>query len=356
MTVVEPENCIDPEDLREAASRFLADRSDRRASWEGRDDGRAGLEEEMRALGWHLLTVPEANGGLGQAFDALAPIYEELGRVLSPVWLSGTMAAVDALMADGGGAAEASLAGIAEKSWRVATVIVPAGAAPQSATLPMVGGADSATHLLMIAGDGSVARLLPIDAHGVAVKPVGTWDLGRGYADVVLNGAQTLGVALDGAKILPVARAHLELALAWDCIGGASQCLSETIDYMQGRQQFGRPIASFQALKHRAADHKVGIELARSLVSLASKAFANRTDGWSTLATQACILAGDAFSAMAEDAVQLHGGVGFTWEYNCHLFLKRALANQIIGGSPDELRDRVAADVAARAMGLAATA
>jgi len=141
-----------------------------------------------------------------------------------------------------------------------------------------------------------------------------------------------------------VLRAHGELALAWDSVGGATQSLAETVEYMLGRQQFGRPIASFQALKHRAADHKVAIELARSLAGHASRVFAVRGEGWQVLAAQARILACEAYAEQL-DRVLSHGGVGFTWEYNPHLFLKRALMNQIIGGAPNDLRDRIAGEV-----------
>jgi alkylation response protein AidB-like acyl-CoA dehydrogenase len=341
---------IDPEEMREAAVRLLADKVDRRAPWEGRGNGLDALEGEMSELGWYLLTAPEACGGLGQGFEALAPLYEEMGKALAPVWLSGTMAAVDVLVQDGSAEAMAAVSGIAAEGWRVATSIIPAGQSLQAAVLPMVGGADSATHLLLIAEDGSGARFLPVDAPGVTITPVSTWDMGRGYAEIALALTDGAGIALDPVQILDCARAHLELALAWDCIGGASRNLAETVEYMLGRQQFGRPVASFQALKHRAADHKVAIELARSLVAHASTVYAGRGEGWATLAAQARILAGEAYAAVAEDSVQLHGGVGFTWEYSCHLFLKRALANQILGGSPDALRDRVAPEVARRAL------
>jgi len=88
---------IAPEEMREAARRLLADKVDRRAPWEGRVGSAAALEADVGELGWYQLTVPEELGGLGQRFDVLAPIYEELGRSLAPLWLSGTLAAVDAL-------------------------------------------------------------------------------------------------------------------------------------------------------------------------------------------------------------------------------------------------------------------
>jgi alkylation response protein AidB-like acyl-CoA dehydrogenase len=349
MTATIEDARIDPEEIRDSAQRLLADMVDRRAGWEARPDGAAALDQAMRELGWYQLIAAEAEGGLGQRFDVLAPIYEELGRSLAPVWLSGTMATIDALYATGSAAAEQLVAAVLENGWRMAVVTLAPGQSLAAASVPMVGGAPDATHFLVI-GDGEAPPLLvAADAPGVSVTKVTSWDLGRSYGAVEFSDVRDGLYRLDGDDVLPVVLAHSELALACDSIGGASQCLSETVDYMLGRQQFGRPIASFQALKHRAADHKVAIELARSLVSHASRQFAVRGDGWAVLSAQARILACEAYAAMAEDCVQLFGGVGFTWEYDAHLFLKRALVNQIIGGSPDDLRDRIVGDVCQRA-------
>ncbi|MCW1383623.1 acyl-CoA dehydrogenase family protein, partial [Novosphingobium sp. KCTC 2891] len=117
----------------------------------------------------------------------------------------------------------------------------------------------------------------------------------------------------------------------------------------------GQPVGAFQALKHRAADHKVHLEVAHALTRHATAAYAGRTSvqdkdqpagkDWQTLAAQARLLAADAYAATAEDAVQMFGGVGFTWEYDCHLFLKRALASQTITQNPDKIRDNIAANI-----------
>lgn len=354
MSGIEMDGGIDPEELRDAARRLLADKVDRRGPWEesnaqSHGDHRAELENAMTELGWYLLTIPEELGGLGQSFDALAPIYEEAGCALSSLWPAGTMAAIDVLTADGSSEAHAALQAIAEEGHRVATVILPVGASLQSAHLAMVPGADLATHLLLIPENGDPCELVAVDTAGVSIEPVETWDRSRSFADVVLSDVtDTVRIASPGS--LGLARAHAELALAWDCVGAAAQCLTETVDYMLGREQFGRAIASFQALKHRAADHKVALELARSLVTHASAVYARKGSGWAELATQARLLATGAFRAIAEDAVQLHGGVGFTWEYNCHLFLKRALVNEMIDGAPDALNDRIAEKVMQKAM------
>lgn len=349
MTSAMEEMLIDPEEMRDVARRLLADKVDRRAPWEGKTGAGEALEADVGELGWYQLTVPAEQGGLGQRFDVLAPIYEELGRSLAPLWLSGTMAAVDALSAVGGEDAERAIAAVVDQGWRIAPVVLPQGQGLDGARLPVVPGAPDATHLLIVDQAGG-ALLVDRAAAGVGVVAVETWDLGRSYGEVTLANVSDVVCRFDSALLLPALRAHGELALAWDSVGAATQSLSETVEYMLGRQQFGRPIASFQALKHRAADHKVAVELARSLVTHASSVFAVRGEGWAVLATQARILACEAFAAMAEDSIQLFGGVGFTWEYNPHLFLKRALLNQIIGGSPDDLRDRIAGAVCGRAL------
>jgi len=350
MSEFELDGGIDPEELRDAARRLLDDKVDRRAPWEGRDNGRAELESAMTELGWYLLTIPEAIGGLGQHFETLAPIYEEAGGALSPLWPAGTMAAIDVLAADGSHEARAVLQAIAEEGHRVATVILPAGASMKSARVAMVPGADLATHLLLIPQSEEASRLVPADAAGVSIQTVETWDRSRSFADVVLNDISGDAISIGSREALALAQAHGELALAWDCVGAAAQCLTETVDYMLGRQQFGRPIASFQALKHRAADHKVALELSRALARHASAVYARKGNGWAELATQARLLATGAFRGIAEDAVQLHGGVGFTWEYSCHLFLKRALVNEMIDGAPEALSDRIADTVMQKAI------
>lgn len=350
MSAVADEVRIDPEEMRDTAQRLLADKVDRRASWEGKAGAGAALEADLGELGWFQLTASEAQGGLGQRFDVLAPIYEELGKSLAPVWFSGTMAAIDALQAVATAEADRAIAAIVEQGWRIAPIFLPAGQTLDRASLPVVPGVPDATHLLVVEESDCSASLIETSASGVSVAPVQTWDMGRSYGAVNLTAVNGVECRFVGAQALQVLRGHGELALALDSVGGASQCLAETVEYMLGRQQFGRSIASFQALKHRAADHKVAIELARSLANHASTVFAQRGEGWQLLATQARILACEAYAAMAEDCVQLFGGVGFTWEYNAHLFLKRALVNQIINGSPDELRDRIAGEVCQRAL------
>ena len=346
---------IDPAELREAASRLLTDAVDRRAPWtDGAEcaDGQA-LTQSMVDLGWLMLTVPEDQGGLGQNFAALAPIYEEMGRALSPMSLTRSMAAVDVLVASGDAAASALLGGIADGSVRFVVAEMVQTGPVMTAAIDLIEGAQDATHFLFVQANGQgPAVIVARDQAGVRAEPVRSWDLGRRYGALRLDGASAQVLSGDGALARDLAAAHRNLAVAWDNLGGGAQAPQEAVDYMGTRQQFGRPIGSFQALKHRAADLKVHLEVARALVAHATKAYVARSQGWQGLAGQARLLAGEAYNAIAEDTVQLHGGVGFTWEFDCHLFLKRALMDAVVDGTPEDLRDRCAPQVVAATLAL----
>jgi alkylation response protein AidB-like acyl-CoA dehydrogenase len=331
---VEASGIIDPESLRDAARRLLTDKVDRRAQFgDTPREVRTALQGEMTALGWLLLTIPESRDGLGQGFAALAPIYQELGRALAPVTMSGTMAAVDVLCANEDEAGTALLDRIVTGDARVNTLC----------------DADHATDLLILPYAGPPV-LVALESAGVTVEPNQTWDRSRNFADIRLAGAASTQLDIDAAAAARIARAHLDLAMAWDCIGAAEQALEEAVAYMGIRRQFDRPIGSFQSLKHRAADLKVGLELARALACNAGDLYAMRGDGWDDRAGQARLLAVRAFRAIAEDAIQFHGGIGFTWEHDCHIFLKRALMNEMLGETEAQVSDRIAPGIFSRAL------
>jgi alkylation response protein AidB-like acyl-CoA dehydrogenase len=189
---------------------------------------------------------------------------------------------------------------------------------------------------------------------GLVIEVRKAWDLTRGQVfDVSFEQLELplSSLILQGdtaSQALLRAAAHFDLALACDAIGGSDQILSETLAYMQTRTQFGRTIASFQALKHRCADLATDIEVARALVNSACQS----TDGalaWRTQAAACRLHAGAVYRRVTEDAVQLHGGIGFTWEHSCHLFLKRARLNDALGGTPEQRKDQVAPHILAAA-------
>jgi alkylation response protein AidB-like acyl-CoA dehydrogenase len=153
-------------------------------------------------------------------------------------------------------------------------------------------------------------------------------------ANHVVQRAQALRLA---AQLTDEAR----ILIAGDCIGGAEALLEATVEYLKTRRQFSKPIGSFQALKHRCADHKVKLEASRRLVQRAILGCdSDRRTSWAAMAKfSAC----NCFADIASDSIQLHGGIGFTWQHDAHLFLKRALLNQFMFGDGARLQDEVAA-------------
>ena len=171
------------------------------------------------------------------------------------------------------------------------------------------------------------------DAAGLVITPEKTMDPTRGFAsvdwsEVAESDLQIIGYGSEERHEKLIT--HSFIALAAECIGGAQKCLDMTLEYAGQRVQFGRPIASFQALKHRCADMFILIEAARSAVYAAAMAPAEEK-------TEAALIAkayaADAFFKVAGDAIQLHGGIGFTWEYPLHFFFKRARANRAMFGN-----------------------
>jgi alkylation response protein AidB-like acyl-CoA dehydrogenase len=335
---------IEPEELRDAARRLLEKSVDRHAAYaEKPAENGSMLRGKMAELGWMLLTTLEEHDGLGQSFVALSPIYQELGRALASVAFASTMAAVEVL-----GSAPDLLARIGSGE---ATIAIASSDAVNlqgdrvSGTLSDVLDARDATHLLLV---GDYMLVIDLAESGVTLTDVPTWDRTRHLADVQLENVQAT-VLPTNEEAAAIVRAHLDLAIACDSLGGADRALEEAIAYMGTRQQFNRPIGSFQALKHRSADLKVALEIARAFLNDACRAFADRRQGWASIAAQAKLLAADAYHNIAEESVQFHGGIGFTWEHDCHLFLKRALLNEMLGGTPEQYRDRIAPDILRRA-------
>lgn len=335
---------IERAELHDAAQKaFPADQLTpaRDASWQ--------LAAEM---GWLMITLPEDAGGLGLGADSAAAIHFELGRVLSTAPLIPALLAVDALAAADKLADRESWIERATTGELITTSLLPQGgvtaeAGTLSGTLAAVPDADLAGHVLVLAE--GIAALVPLDAAGVTVSERPLWDKSRRLFDVALNGA-----AIDPALVLAEGDAaqaleqrllgQLQLALAADSLGGANATLDMTVEYLKTRKQFDRPLAMFQALKHRCADLKVHIAAAEALLwSRAVDGDASVTDLGSLKA-----LATDVYRLVVEEAIQLHGGIGLTEEHPCHLFMKRAMLNLQLGGSLDLWRERVGRDALVR--------
>lgn len=313
----------------------------------------ADLWSQVSALGWPALTAPEAHGGLGLSTQAAAALHEALGAAAAPLPLLGNMLAVALVEAAGTGAQQqALLPGLADGSAR--GCVSHPDAAVLDADGPVLDGevanvldAPAATVLFLRASRAGqqVWIALPADSAGVTIKRSALADTSRSLGTVVLKGA-----ALDESSVLTPADAQAlddellrlaAIALAADSLGGGNAVLAATIEYMKVREQFGRVIGSFQALKHRVANHKAALEAARGLIDHATR-MAVGAPGALLAALTAKQHVTRAAAEIAGDCIQLHGGVGFTSEYVPHIYLKRAKLNESLFGTRSVLLDRIA--------------
>lgn len=332
--------------IRDSAAEFLADACDsatvRKAA--GFD---ADLWRRIGELGWCGVAIEESHGGLGMGPVELALIAEQMGRFLAPSPFFSSVGLAGTLLSQAGNAKAraAWLPKIADGSL-IATacmdvpMTVNAGKLTGSAIVSF--GAEAS---LLLFGDGRRVYAVAPGARGLKVEPLTTWDITRRYARVSLRGTPALRV--DDGKPAGLARARLLslLYLAAEQLGGAQQCLDLIVRYTSDRKQFGRSIASFQAVKHRCAQLMVMIESLRSLVHGAS------VQGAGIECAAAKALASDTFFHAAAECIQLHGGVGFTTEFDPQLYFKRAQANAHWLGAADLLREAVAEEVLGAARG-----
>lgn len=327
----------------------------------------------MAELGWCGVHLPEEAGGLGLGLVELALLQEQLGRHLAcaPFFDSVALAATALRELPGNALAQHWLAQLASGEQKAALALpAEAGslvaAAPARAqrtgtgwTLdgrwPQVGSAALADVLLLSAQDETGATVLlavPAAAEGLQVQPLATLDATRRMAAVQCSAVQLPAEAClgQGAPIDAVLRRVRQLgaiALAAEQVGAAQQCLDLTLQYAAQRSQFDRPIAAFQAVKHRCAQMLVAVESARSAVYGAA-CMADAAPDAATLllhAAQARVAATEAAQFCAREALQLHGGVGFTWEFDPHLYLRRAQASSQRLGAPPWWLEQVAAQL-----------
>jgi alkylation response protein AidB-like acyl-CoA dehydrogenase len=277
-------------------------------------------------MGWLMMTVPENAGGLGLGCDAEGVIHTELGRALVPGPAIAQMMVITALSAAAGSAERDELLAHAMGGTVMTTSL------GLNDPLSAVPDADRAGHVLVVLPDRIALHTAPF---AVTHRP--TWDETRHLFDVTLDlaGGTMLAEGSTANALAQRLQSQLLLALAADSLGGATAILSMTIEYLKTRRQFDRPLAMFQALKHRIADLKIRFEGAEAL-------FWSRATGAPTLIELGALKAHATatYVAIAEDAIQLHGGIGLTTEHHCHLFLKRALLNAALGGDNADWEER----------------
>lgn len=312
---------------------------------QGRIWGRIGGE-----LGLQSLAVAEEFGGQGFGVASLAVVFEELGRVTCAAPLFGTVALAGRVLTrlPGGGARDTLLASIAEGSLR-ATVVVADDATLVDGMLTLRASAvvDAVgADVLVVVARGQVLSVRT-DADGVTITEQDGLDLTRSLGSVQLDGAPAELLAEDAADAVARGLAEATVLLAAELTGVARAALAEAVDYSKLRTQFGRQIGSFQALKHRMADMLVAAEGAWSTTRHAALLCDERDAPSSAELTLAVGVAKAAASSAAVFAtgenVQIHGGIGFTWEHSAHLRFRRARSAAVLLGTAGEHRARNAA-------------
>ena len=349
--------------IRETARSFLAERvgsAQLRAaigSAEGWD--RTLWQAIGSELGWPGIALPEAHGGLGLGWVELAILLEEAGRVLLPApFLAGIGLAAPAILVAGNAAQRAALLPGIAAGTTIATLCLTGETgrpAPDGIAVTLLEGrldgvasfvlyGDTADLLVVALGDGRFVAV-PAATPGVAIERLVHLDMTRPMARIRFDrvpvaGEQILGAG--GADALDRVLALGAIALAAEQTGAAERCLDMTVEYAKTRVQFGRLIGSFQAVKHRLADMMVRVESAKSALYYAACAADDNSPELLEAASTAAAYAGETFLACAGEAIQLHGGIGFTWEYDAHLYFKRARADAGLLGDATHHRERIA--------------
>ena len=340
--------------LRDVVSRALRDRSpttavrELMASDRGYDP--AVWQELCGEAGFAGVHISEAYGGAGGGPVELGIVAEEMGRTLfcGPFFASAAMAGSVLLEAADESARTELLPGIASGSV-IATLVLddlnsPAGVGGSiratdggrlSGTAPMVVDAHVADLLLVVAGTGSGLGLHAVegDAPGLAVEPLQVMDPSRKLSRVVFSDVPGRHIGEVTGESLNRVWDLICCALAHEMIGGAQHLFESTVAYTKERFQFGRPIGSFQALKHRCADLLLEIELARAVTYHSARCL-DAGEGEPYAASMAKAAAADAYMSAARAGIQLRGGIGFTWENDTHLWFKRAKSSEVLFGTP----------------------
>jgi alkylation response protein AidB-like acyl-CoA dehydrogenase len=314
------------------------------------------LGAELGVLG---LSVPEHDGGVGGSLVDQAIAVEEFGATLACGPLFGTVyLAVPALVAGSAGSARDELLGqlvegtktaafaVADKAgaFDPAAVTVTAAGDTVSGTVERVIDGAAADVILVAATGSDGVGLYAVDAKYVSRTALATLDLTRPQATITFSDspARLLAGSADAERVITHALQVGSALLAVEQVGAAQHLLDLAVEYAKSRLQFGRQIGSFQAIKHKLAEMLVDVEHARSTAYHAVWALTDGSDDPALAVSIAQATASAALSRVAADTIQVHGGIGFTWEHQAHLYFKRATTDAALLGSAEQHRARVA--------------
>jgi acyl-CoA dehydrogenase len=337
--------------LKDQAHKFLSEKCTTktvRKVFESKEHFDAGLWKQIGEMGWTGTTIPENYGGLGLGYLELCVIAEEMGRALAPVPFSSTVYLF----------AEAILiAGSEEQKKRLLPKVAsgeiigtfaraegPGAVLPKNIRTTLKGGKLNGKKIAVV--DGPIAdfcivlarasdepgerglQLALVDLKGAGVKrqECTTLDASRGHADITFESAtaEPLGKVGEGWSDTSRVLDRAAILMAFEQVGGSDVCLAMAKDYALNRYAFGRPIASFQAIKHKLADMYVFNELARSNAYYGAWALSTGARELPLAAASARVSATQAFDYASKENIQTHGGMGFTWQVDCHFYYKRS--------------------------------
>lgn len=360
----------DQKQLKEQARRFLADRCDRtavRAVLDGPQSFDAALWKGLAEQGYLGAAIPEAYGGLGAGYLELCVIAEELGRAVAPVPFSSSIGlAAEFLLRAGTEAqkqrylpalASGEMIGtlaLAERAGKTTPDAVQAsvsGGKLSGVKMPVVDG--DIAHFAVVAARGqSGLSLYLVDLAGAGVQRevLTTVDPTRSQARIAFDGAaaELLGAEGEGWALLEAVLDRAAVLMAFEQVGGSDRALETARDYALERFAFGRPIGSMQAIKHMLADMYVSATLARSNAYYGAWALSTDAAELPEAAATARVSATQAYQHCARNNIQVHGGMGFTWEFDCHLHYRRSNLLALALGSLSTWEDKLIERLRAR--------
>jgi alkylation response protein AidB-like acyl-CoA dehydrogenase len=346
----------DQKQLKEEARKFLSARSTPKAVRAVLDDEKTSFDKALwrgvAELGWLGATIPEAYGGLGLGKLELCVLAEEMGRAVAPIPFASTLYffTEGLLLAGSDVQKQAWLPRIAKGEAIGSFAVAEGPGAPSPAAIqasfdgstlsgvkvPVTDG-DVADAALVAAREGRGISLVLVDLKqpGVTRKTLKTLDPTRGHAELRFDKAKAerVGAAGQGWDLAEKTLDRAAVLLAFEQVGGADSCLAMALDYAKNRYAFSRPIGSFQAIKHKLADVYVANEVARANAYYGAWALSTDAAELPLAAAAARVSAIEAYWLASKENIQTHGGVGFTWEVDCHLYYRRAKLLSVQAGA-----------------------
>jgi alkylation response protein AidB-like acyl-CoA dehydrogenase len=350
--------------LRDQARKFLDEKSSRKVvrgvlndAARSHDDA---LWKGVAEQGWLGVAIPEEFGGLGLGGLELCVLAEEIGRAVAPIPFSSTVYFFsEAILAAGSpDQKKALLPKVAAGELIGAFAISEGPGAPSPSSIeatfdgaklsgvkiPVTDG-DIATHAVVLARETGGTSLVLVDLKqpGVKRETLATLDPTRGHAKLTFDkaSAERLGKGGEGWNLAEGVLDRAAVLIAFEQLGGAQACLDMAVDYAKTRYAFSRQIGSFQAIKHKLADMYVAIELGRSNAYYGAWALSTESSQLPLAAAAARVAASDAYYFAAKENIQAHGGMGFTWEVDCHLFYRRAKLLAVQAGGPSVWKEKL---------------